>query len=622
MESSRRRLLIGGLATLLAAQCLYGILTLATLYKSYKTSLVSVQAIASEKFSLDLSRLARFGKDPERVEDMAERVRRFCEIAGVSRLAVLDGKGRSIAAWPSDASEAPPVPQDENKLKTLHGEVKTFDADGKVWIVQPIRNRTGAEVGSVLAGFDEAGHDRAWSAKPPPCTRSWVPRVAVLGGSLFILLVLREGKPPFPRLGKGCLIIPLLVSQIAFLFFLRGPVVSFLEENARDAGTQLARYIGHDVAHINDLGLKLADVPSVRMYLDHIRQSLPWAQSITVSDAGGTTFTGGEARGRPSKRACPWSADSPVSVIVGIDESTVWEAFRSIVYDTLTIMIIAMLFMLELVPLQGVGQAAAPSAGAPLPPRIMRPDHFSVHVRHRSAAFLYPSADSGNGSRPAWAPADVVMGLPLSFEMCAVGIGILIGSFWSQKSGWRPLLLWGALLVALGNVASGLVSDSLAYILSRGGAGFGYGLINLAGQVFVVSHSSPEHRAGNLSALVAGLYAGFLCGSAFGGLIADNLGYASAFLVSAGLMAIIGIFLHFALPREAWTPEPSASGRISLRGLGAFFSDIKMAGLLLGNIFPCAFVTVCLFQFFLPVSLSQAGVSRRASGGCSCCSAS
>ena len=124
-----------------------------------------------------------------------------------------------------------------------------------------------------------------------------------------------------------------------------------------------------------------------------------------------------------------------------------------------------------------------------------------------------------------------------------------------------------------------------------------------------MSHSSPEHRAGNLSALVAGLYAGFLCGSAFGGLIADNLGYASAFLVSAGLMAIIGIFLHFALPREAWTPEPSASGRISLRGLGAFFSDIKMAGLLLGNIFPCAFVTVCLFQFFLTVSLSQAGVS-------------
>ena len=171
---------------------LYGILTLATLYKSYKTSLVSVQAIASEKFSLDLSRLARFGKDPERVEDMAERVRRFCEIAGVSRLAVLDGKGRSIAAWPGGASEAPPVPQDENKLKTLHGEVKTFDADGKVWIVQPIRNRTGADVGSVLAGFDEAGMT-ALVGKAASMHALLFLGVAVLGGSLFILLVLREG---------------------------------------------------------------------------------------------------------------------------------------------------------------------------------------------------------------------------------------------------------------------------------------------------------------------------------------------------------------------------------------------------------------------------------------------
>ena len=202
MEPSRKRLLIGGLATLLAAQCLYGILTLATLYKSYKTSLVSVQAIASEKFSLDLSRLARFGKDPERVEDMDGRVRRFCETAGVSRLAVLDGNGRPISAWPSGAPEAPPVPQDENKLKTLHGEVKTFDADGRVWIVQPIRNRAGAGVGSVLAGFDEAGMAELVGSAASRHTLLFL-GVAVLGGSLFILLVLREGKLVADLSGEG-----------------------------------------------------------------------------------------------------------------------------------------------------------------------------------------------------------------------------------------------------------------------------------------------------------------------------------------------------------------------------------------------------------------------------------
>ncbi|WP_279060638.1 hypothetical protein [Bilophila wadsworthia] len=72
----------------------------------------------------------------------------------------------------------------------------------------------------------------------------------------------------------------------------------------------------------------------------------------------------------------------------------------------LTIMIIAMLFMLELVPLQGRGQAAAPSAGDPLPPRVMRPIIFCA-CSPSICRFLYPSADSGwisacLGSRPMW----------------------------------------------------------------------------------------------------------------------------------------------------------------------------------------------------------------------------
>ncbi|MEI3453093.1 MAG: hypothetical protein V8Q91_06695 [Bilophila wadsworthia] len=94
-------------------------------------------------------------------------------------------------------------------------------------------------------------------------------------------------------------------------------------------------------------------------------------------------------------------------MIVGIDESTVWEAFRSIVYDTLTIMIIAMLFMLELVPLQGVGQAAAPSAGAPLPPRIMRPIIFLCMFAIDLPASFIPLRiaemnSACSGSRPMW----------------------------------------------------------------------------------------------------------------------------------------------------------------------------------------------------------------------------
>lgn len=96
-------------------------------------------------------------------------------------------------------------------------------------------------------------------------------------------------------------------------------------------------------------------------------------------------------------------------------------------------------------------------------------------------------------------------------------ISALLGGGWSEKVGWRPLFLWGAVLVALGNFASGFVETPLPYIAARACAGAGYGLINLAGQVFVVAHSSSSDRCTNLAGMVAGLYAGLLCGSAFGG---------------------------------------------------------------------------------------------------------
>src|SRR5699024_2012853 len=58
-----------------------------------------------------------------------------------------------------------------------------------------------------------------------------------------------------------------------------------------------------------------------------------------------------------------------------------------------------------------------------------------------------------------------------------------------------------------------------------------------------------------------------------------------------------------------WTPEVHEQGRLSLRECLRFLGDRRMGALLLLNIIPCALVTVCLFQFFIPVSLNQAGTN-------------
>lgn len=176
-------------------------------------------------------------------------------------------------------------------------------------------------------------------------------------------------------------------------------------------------------------------------------------------------------------------------------------------------------------------------------------------------------------------------------------------------------MLWGSLLVTIGSIGSGIATDALTYIVSRCLSGYGYGYIYLMSQVFVIAKSNQENRTANISAMLAGLYAGLLCGSAFGGLVADRFGYAPVFLVIASVIGVLGLCILFFVPKEEHVAfakpvqENNPKQNIRFREMCQFFANPKMASLLLMHIIPCAFVTTCLFQFYVPVSLDEAGVS-------------
>ena len=171
----------------------------------------------------------------------------------------------------------------------------------------------------------------------------------------------------------------------------------------------------------------------------------------------------------------------------------------------------------------------------------------------------------------------------------------------------------GIFLACVGSILCWLSTGPLPFILSRGIAGLGYGFINLSAQVFVIAHSPEKNRARNLAFMFAGLYAGCLSGSALGGLIADRLGYAAVFPFSAGLLLLLTALLWRFLPIECWIAE-SKTERFSLGESMKFFTDRRMSALLAFFIIPNALITVCLFQFFVPLSLSQAGTSPASIG--------
>jgi MFS family permease len=612
MALSQKKMLAGGIGILLIAQCLYGIFTLAALYKTYRNTLLSVRSVATEKLGLDLSRQMRFGKNLERMEGLDLWLQRLHQTTEIDTFIIRNAAGKDIAAWPK-GSEAPALPEKKSELQVIRNDVKEFSDKSMLWLTQPIYNRTGELVGTVLTGIDEQALTKKIIAMAS-AQGGFFGGISLLACALFFIFILREGKFPFFIRGKWCFILPLIISQVLFLAYLRMPVGSFLHEKAHEAAMQLGQEIGQDIKHILHLGLPLSAVPSVQAHLDGIRKTLPWVQTIAVRTPNSAYTSGAADSAIIATIPLHNNTEQHIAdITVGVADSFVGTASNEIIFNALTTMVIALLCMLELVSLQSMHnkksqETASQGAQTQLSPLLVRPLLFLCMFAIDLPISFIPLRIAAMDLTFLGLSPDVVMGLPLSVEMCTVGLGILAGGMWSQKYGWRPLFLWGAVLVTLGNIASGLGTTPLSYILARGFSGFGYGFINIAGQIFVIAHSTQENRAGSFSAMVAGIYAGFLCGSAFGSLIADTIGYAYAFFASSLCMAAIGIFI-LCLPREPWIAEKKQNQKLSYTVLGKLLADKRMLGLLLGNIFPCAFITVCLFQFFIPVSLHSEGVS-------------
>lgn len=632
---SWRTFMLGGLTALLCAQLLYGVLVLSALHKQYVKPMLAVQALVCEELGNRLGRMTRLGKEPGRINRLEEILAPYAGAAADSLL-VLDSQGRVLAGWGATPGDVFSFPAQSRQLQ---GQIREFSQHGRLWLTQPLTDREAVVVGHVLLGMDDAKRsEQVW--------RILADNIRLLGGItlvaavLLVVLVRRVCPKPeqtlsadnsFPRKRLyACLVAPLVAGQILFAVAMLGPLRDMNEMHFDAVARQLGRHLGGELEHLLRLGLTLDQIPPVSGHLSSLQRFLPESMGLGIMDDHGVSLHRADANGELSLPL--WSrleqnaliTDTPLagpagesagSVRVLMSPQTISTNLRAITLDTLTMTVVAVLFLVELVNLLIMREERRVIPQAPplaTSSAFMRPVIFLCMFAIDLSLSFVPLRLGELNPNLFGLPPDVVLGLPVSAEMFMVGLAIMLGGFWSEKAGWRPLLLAGVAVVALGNLASGLTAHPLLYIASRGLAGAGYGLLNLAAQLFVLANSRPDQRAGNLAAVFAGLFAGALCGSASGGLIADRLGYAAVFLVAAALLALTGLILWRVLPRQ----DRIISDRISTpktqpswRDILTFVTDPRMAALLFLNIVPSAFVTVCLFQFFVPVSLHQGGAS-------------
>lgn len=620
MNGVFRRLLAVGVPVLLCTQLLYGALMLSALARQYREPVIQTNGIVCQDIAAHLSLLVRVGKSlrPQTLErTLTERKTR----TSAEELVVTGTEGEVLFQWGNI-----PLPEVPQNLLPVFGHVQSFSHNGLLWLTCPIQGHRERTAGHVFLALNEA---RLFAPVSQAARSQGLLFLGVsLGECLLFVLLLRRaaGKGSVSGLPQKqlrlCFMAPLLLGQCLFLALLYQPLTGFYQTEAQNAGDLIGRQMAWDMERLTGMGLAVEDIPSMESWLIQRQRNVP-TRAMAVFDARGTLHTAasperklapGEWQQIPRENTTSVDILHPVTgkregrVSVALDEAALTANLRSVLLDDLTLTVAAALFLSELVFLLMPRSRGRTDMAAPAD--LMRPAVFLCLFATEMACSYVAIRIGELGLDLFGLPPDVVSGLPVSCELFMAGAAMFLGGFWSQRSGWRPMLFAGILLACAGSLFSGLSASPLPFIVSRGLAGLGYGFINLAAQVFVIAHSSSGRRAHDLAFMFAGLYAGTLCGSTTGGLLADRLGYAAVFPASALMLLLTAVLLWRLLPREPWQIGQDTISRKLTRGsVTAFLTDRRMGALLLFFIIPNALVTVCLFQFFVPLSLSQSGTS-------------
>ena len=214
-------------------------------------------------------------------------------------------------------------------------------------------------------------------------------------------------------------------------------------------------------------------------------------------------------------------------------------------------------------------------------------------------------------------PKDLVLGLPISAMFLCVSISLLVSGIWLDRRGWHEPFLVGVVLTALAKFYAGWAPSALHFIAAMGLVGLGYGLTIMAAQGFVITYTTNKNKAHGLAYLFAGFYAGSICGTAIGAMLAERIGYRAAFLLS-GVIVLLTlsytlIMLRKAFKRPQVTHNPTHGDSVKpmmLRQYWNFLSNRHILALVALSSLPSAIAVVGFLNYFSPIYLDRLGFSE------------
>ncbi len=256
-------------------------------------------------------------------------------------------------------------------------------------------------------------------------------------------------------------------------------------------------------------------------------------------------------------------------------------------------------------------------------PRVMQ---FSYLNDVRLPLFLFAAADelplsffplfTRSAHNPlGWLDIGVVISLPLAGYLVAIMIGSPYARPLSDRFGHRNLLLMAMTPALAGHIGLALSTDVLEIILFRTLIGFGYAIVTLAFQDYVLDVLPREQRTRSLGFVTAALFGGIFAGTALGGILADRLGLSAVFTVSAGLVLISAMLTLRLVPSGIRPRTAEPARKPTATAMAAILRNYRFM-VLLGciaipaNVILQAFISYLVARQMNAFGASAAGVSR------------
>ncbi|MBB4000447.1 MFS transporter [Aureimonas pseudogalii] len=642
----RFRFALAALTVLVLAQLLSGVLTVSAIRKTAFDGTVTAVRIVGHDWSFRIQNSLRFGKPISQMFGLPEILAGIrSDLSFLTGVVVTlpdgsivesnspDGLLRGLGALVAERLAAEPSTGSNRALAPA-------TLDGTHVFVLPVSG-AGGRLAGALVMLVPAEAIAQQTAKPVADAIIALAMATLLGAIAVVLASLVVPIGADGTVGRWKLLaIPALILVLVQGGSSWRNIVTFRDAYVQAATQNVQRSVdrfGTDLQGLVAKGVKLDRLSDYAAPFARLAADIPELASLRLDGPSGRSIAAFDATGEPPTNRAPityqiLSADGAslaARLSASLSDMAIGQGVRRRALDAGTVLLTSALFGFELLVLFGILMRRLSVHGG----EGTTVDRDGHHLLARPASFLLvfawalplsfvPLQMGVLTSEPLFGLSRAMtLALPISAEMGCALVTALIAGILTDRRGWHLPFVLGGLVCAAGALAGTLAIGPMTYILSRAVVGLGYGLAWMGIQGYVFSWSSPRTRTQAVANLVAGIFAGQICGNVTGAMLADQIGFSSVFAVAAilGLAPILFAFgfmrIYFGRPLPA--PEQAAEAPVPVplappsgSALGDLFKDRNFVALLLLSVVPFSIAQVGLLFYTLPVYLSQQGIEQ------------